>query len=198
MGERDRDRPKKSWRDVDAGRDRAGGTKPRQDHPGGQAGAERASKQHRAALDELFAKGEVGKLAEKLAQPTRQPPGLVDMPKAKAAHVEPAKPVAEDPKSILRKKILAAIGREEISRAVDRFVKPHGMPEDFEVLEQALEHTKPERIAEALTVLDKMLGREKPKRSKTLAGKLRFIEETSDDTDLKSQAALVRQKLATP
>ena len=72
------------------------------------------------------------------------------------------------------------------------------MPEDFEVLEQALEHTKPERIAEALAVLDKMLGREKPKRSKTLAGKLRFIEETSDDSDLKSQAALVRQKLSTP
>jgi hypothetical protein len=194
----DRDRPKKSWREIDAQRDRSGGQSPKRgENPRSAAQNERSSKQYRAALDALFEKGEVGKLAEKLAAPIRQPPALQDMPKPKAAPqpVEKPAPVAEDPRSILRKKIVTAIGREEISRAVDKYVKAHGMPEDFEVLEQALEHQKPERIAEALNVLDVLLGKEKPKRSRTLAGKLRFLEETSDDDELRATAARIRAKL---
>ena len=89
---------------------------------------------------------------------------------------------------------LEALGREEISRAVDRYVKAHGWPNDFEILEQALEHNKPERQTEAMEQLEKLLEREKPKRSRTLAGKLRFIEETSDG-DLRDQAARIRTKL---
>ena len=69
------------------------------------------------------------------------------------------------------------------------------VPDDFEVLEQALEHQKPERVAEALNVLDTLLSREKPKRSRTLAGKLRFLEETSDDAELRTSAARIRAKL---
>src|SRR3954468_13517272 len=71
MSGRDRgDRPKKSWREMDAMRDRAGPRKPREEpaRPG-EAMDARASKQYRAALDALFAKGEVGKLADKLSGP---------------------------------------------------------------------------------------------------------------------------------
>ena len=89
---------------------------------------------------------------------------------------------------------MEALGRDEISRTVDRYVKAHGWPNDFEILEQALEHTKPERQIEAMDALEKLLEREKPKRSRTLAGKLRFIEETSDG-DLRDQAARIRTKL---
>ncbi len=205
MGERDRgDRPKKSWREIDAKRDKSGGSSPaRGQDPRSAAQADRSSKQYRAALDALFEKGEVGKFAEKLATPTRQPPALQDMPKPRtravaepAADKAPAAPVpTEDPRMVLRKKIVTALGRDEISRAVDKYVKAHGMPDDFEVLEQALEHQKPERIAEALNVLDTLLSREKPKRSRTLAGKLRFLEETSDDTELRATAARIRTKL---
>jgi hypothetical protein len=198
----DRDRPKKSWREIDAGRDRAGGSSrtPGGPHPG--PSADRSSKQYRAALDALFEKGEVGKLAEKLT-----PPPPRSTPAAEPAAAEPAarRAAAETPapknnpadeaRAVLRKKILAALGRDEISRAVDRYVKAHGLPADFEVLEQALEHQKPERVAEVLDALDALLAREKPKRSRTLAGKLRFIEETSDDPDLKSHAAALRSKL---
>ena len=190
----------------------------------------RASKQYRAALDALFEKGEVGKLAEKLTpngprarsarsrarrhRPSRRPAGderrrLVDgrraLGRGAVAARASARQKAPPPRrrcrrrrktrrAVLRKKVLEALGRDEISRAVDRYVKAHGWPNDFEILEQALEHTKPDRQTEAMTALEKLLEREKPKRSRTLAGKLRFIEETSDG-DLRDQAARIRAKL---
>src|SRR5438270_9561743 len=68
MSERDRgDRPKKSWRELDANR---GKPRPSQNERGDSRSSgmdARASKQYRAALDALFEKGEVGKLADKLS-----------------------------------------------------------------------------------------------------------------------------------
>jgi hypothetical protein len=255
MSERDRgDRPKKSWRELDAMRDRAGPRAPRGE--GQRAHKEgmdaRASKQYRAALDALFEKGEVGKLAEKLtgggtrldpqelvrgtqrgggaasplsgsgstgsgpagsggnpaggttgatpAAPSSAGSGSAGSSGAERDTTRTAAPAAnassakEDGRAVLRKKVIEALGREDISRAVDRYVKAHGWPNDFEILEQALEHTKPERQVEAMDQLEKLLGREKPKRSRTLAGKLRFIEETSDG-DLHDRAARIRALL---
>jgi hypothetical protein len=228
MSERDRgDRPKKSWRELDANR---GKPRPSRDERGDSrtTGMDaHASKQYRAALDALFEKGEVGKLAEKMSGPGAQrldPHDLVrgthrgnDSPAmsgagstsgtttatatsaperaaSKAAPAPPPPPPKEDGRAPLRKKVIEALGREEISRAIDRYVKAHGWPNDFEILEQALEHNKPERQTEAMEQLEKLLEREKPKRSRTLAGKLRFIEETSDG-DLRDQAARIRTKL---
>jgi hypothetical protein len=238
MSERDRgDRPKKTWRELDANR---GKPRPsRDDRDSRSSGMDaHASKQYRAALDALFEKGEVGKLAEKMGpgSPRIDPHDLVrgtsrggdgpamrgagsggassagqagssnsggsssaaagatsERTPAKASSVA-APPPKEDGRAALRKKVLEALGREEISRAVDRYVKAHGWPSDFEILEQALEHNKPDRQTEAMQALDQLLAREKPKRSRTLAGKLRFIEETSDG-DLRDQAARVRAKL---
>jgi hypothetical protein len=91
--------------------------------------------------------------------------------------------------------VVEALGRDEVSRAFDRYVKAHGMPSDFELLEQGLEHNKDDRIAEVLGALEQLLSRDKPKRSRTLVGKLRFIEETSSDEELRQFAARVRAKL---
>ncbi|MCA1662919.1 MAG: hypothetical protein LC659_01335 [Myxococcales bacterium] len=231
MSERDRgDRPKKSWRELDAARNKP---RPSRDERGDSRSSgmdARASKQYRAALDALFEKGEVGKLAEKLGpgSPRIDPHDLVrgthrgsgDAPsmsgagsgsssasagggasatstpertaKAPPASAPPA--VKEDGRAALRKKVIEALGRDEISRAIDRYVKAHGWPSDFEILEQALEHNKTDRQTEAMSALEKLLEREKPKRSRTLSGKLRFIEETSDG-DLRDQAARIRAKL---
>jgi hypothetical protein len=200
VSERDRDRPKKSWREIDSQRDRsggggrpAGGERPRSPHQ-----SEVASKQYRAQLDALFAKGEVGKLADKLAggPPSMRP----DHPLRPTSPAPPAKkeeppPPKEDPRAALRKKLVEALGRDEISRAFDRYVKAHGMPGDYELLEQGLEHTKSERQLEVTQALEQLLAREKPKRSRTLVGKLRFIEETCSDDDLRAAAARVRARL---
>jgi hypothetical protein len=191
--DRDRDRPKKSWREIDAQRDR-NSPRPEGGHKPSTHKSEAASKQYRAQLDALFAKGEVGKLAEKLgAPPSMRTP---DPPKPTAPEPEaPPKPPKEDPRAALRKKVLEALGRDEISRAFDRYVKAHGMPADFELLEQGLEHNKSEKQLEVLEALEKLLDKEKPKRSRTLTGKLRFIEETSGDEDLCARAAQIRGRI---
>jgi hypothetical protein len=193
VSERDRDRPKKSWRDIDSQRDRSGGPRP---EPGAKQSAQKsdaASKQYRAQLDALFAKGEVGKFAEKLAG---GPPSLRPAEPAKPAPApEPPPPPKEDPRAVLRKKLQEAIGRDDISRAFDKYVKAHGVPADFELLEQGLEHNKSEKQLEVLDALDKLLERDKPKRSRTLVGKLRFIEETSGDDELRTAAARVRGRI---
>jgi hypothetical protein len=194
--DRDRDRPKKSWREIDSQRDRSSqGGGPRPEPKLSQHKSEAASKQYRAQLDALFAKGEVGKFAEKL---TGGPPSLrtPDPPKpAPEAAPEPPPPPKEDPRAVLRKKLLEAIGRDDISRAFDRYVKAHGMPGDFELLEQGLEHNKTEKQQEVLQALEKLLEKEKPKRSRTLSGKLRFIEETSSDEELRQVAARIRSRI---
>jgi hypothetical protein len=194
--DRDRDRPKKSWREIDSQRDRSGGSRPQGQPKPSPRQAEQASKNYRAQLDALFAKGEVGKFAAKLAG---GPPGMRSEPapakKEEAAPPPPPEPPKEDPRAVLRKKLLEALGRDEISRAFDRYLKAHGMPADFELLEQGLEHNKPERQLDVLGALDKLLDKEKPKRSRTLVGKLRFIEETSSDDDLKSAATRIRTKI---
>jgi hypothetical protein len=200
MSERDRgDRPKKSWRELDNMRDKPRASSPRPEQGQSRAQEERASKAYRAQLDALFERGEVGKFAEKMVQSRSDAPAgpapPMPAPKKPEPAAAPEPPKEDDPRSVLRKKIMTAIGRDEISRAVDKYVKAHGMPRDFEVLEQALEHNKTDRQAEAMDQLDKLLAREKPKRSRTLAGKLRFIEETSDSSDLREQAARIRAKL---
>lgn len=215
MSERDRgDRPKKSWRELDQQRGRP--RPPRsEDRPRPDGMDARASKQYRAALDALFDKGEVGKLAEKLsggggrldpldvvrnthrpppAEPAAATPPATER-EAIAPKTAPTPSPKEDGRAALRKKVVEALGRDEITRAVDRYVKAHGWPRDFEVLEQALEHSKPDRQGEAMAQLDQLLQRERPKRSRTLVGKLRFIEETSDSPELRQQAALLRAKL---
>ena len=232
MSERDRgDRPKKSWRELDAMRGKPRPERNDRDSRSSSSGGmdARASKQYRAALDALFEKGEVGKIAEKLTPggPRLDPADLVRggsgrpndgpamsgagsststpsastsaaaperVPAKAPAAAPPPPPPKDDARAVLRKKVLEALGRDDISRAVDRYVKAHGWPNDFEILEQALEHNKADRQTEAMTTLEKLLEREKPKRSRSLAGKLRFIEETSDG-DLRDQAARIRAKL---
>jgi hypothetical protein len=249
MSERDRgDRPKKSWRELDAARGKPRPSRDERSDSRSSGMDARASKQYRAALDALFEKGEVGKLAEKLtpngprldphdlvrgthrgggdapamsgaptsgagggssssspsssptsssstsSSPSSSSPSSAERVSAKAPAAAPPAPQKEDGRAALRKKVVEALGRDEISRAIDRYVKAHGWPSDFEILEQALEHNKPNRQTEAMDALEKLLEREKPKRSRTLAGKLRFIEETSDG-ELRDQAARIRAKL---
>jgi type I site-specific restriction-modification system R (restriction) subunit len=203
----ERDREKRSWREIDQSRDRGrsgveprGGNEPRLS----DIRSERESKKYRAALDALFEKGGLAKAAETLlgkdAEPQKpdkvEPAREVVAPAAAAAAPAPAPAKEkEDSRAVLRKKVLDAVGKDEISRAVDKYVKHYGLPQDFEVLEQALDHQKAERVAEAMALLETMTAREKPKRSRTLIGKLRLIEETSDDSDLRAKATLIRQRL---
>ena len=192
MGDRD-DRPKKSWREMDTQRERGGRREPPRDQAQSTSNTH-SSKQHRAALEALFQKGGMGKIVEQLAPPPVKAPPPAPAPSAAEHPLQPQKPVV-DSRTLLRRKVLEAIGRDEISRAMDRFVKEFGLPEDFEVLEQAIEHKNRERIADALALLEKMLEQDKPKRSRVLAAKLRLIEETADEPTVCEAAKRVRARL---
>jgi hypothetical protein len=212
----DRDRPKKTWKELDAmrGRGRASDRGERR-HPKEDA---RASSQHRAALDALFARGELGKFSEKLAPAARQspprpaivPPFGAGVPNGSSTSPNEAPPLANDPagkheeklsaskedaRVVLRKKLMEAPSRESIGRAFDRYEKLYGMPRDFELIEQGLEHPKPDRVLEILIHLEELLLKEKPRRSRTLAGKLRLLEETSDEAEVRALAARIRPTL---
>src|SRR5438105_1233331 len=94
----DRDRPKKSWRELDQTRDRGRTAERPRDGRSPQKDAQ-ASRQHRAALDALFAKGELGKFADKLAPAARTPPrsgGSVAAGKAAEAPPPKMTPAAKD------------------------------------------------------------------------------------------------------
>ena len=194
----DRDRPKRSWKEVDSQRDgsRRSGEASFQKPDGADA---KASKAHRAALDALFAKGEVGKYAEKLG---------LGSPDAKPAPetskvAEPRPPSQEElaraerdaDRAALRKKILDGTTRDAVGKAFDRYVKSYGMPQEWEVLERGLEHPSNDGLAEVLTALETMLRTEKPRRTRTLDSRLRFIAETHEDKELRARAEALRTKL---
>lgn len=191
---------------------------------------ETRQKQYRAALEAAFAKGELGKLADKLnltgrngtatpapaaaasaGSPPATPPGRAPSPKpeptpraaepgtaAAAAHAGSSDDksgkkknlgkLAED-RTHLRKKLVEAVGRGEISRAAEKFLVRFPIPDDHEVLEQLLEHERETRVGEAIARIAHMLDRNQPpKRSRALCGKLRYIAETSRDAELKQAA----------
>ncbi len=191
------DRPKKSWKEVDAQRD---GTRRHEASSPKPDGADaKASKAHRAALDALFAKGEVGKYAAKLGlgSPDARPaaePARPEAPKLPSAE-EVARAEKEADRAALRKKILDGTTRDAVGKAFDRYVKSHGIPQDWEVLERGLEHPSDEGLAEVMIALEVMLKAEKPRRTRTLDGRLRFIAETHEDKALRVRAEALRSKL---
>lgn len=131
-------------------------------------------------------------------QPTSRPTEAA----APAAETSAASPAAEDKsgkkkivgklaedRSHLRKKLVEAVGRGEISRAAEKFLVRYPIPDDHEVLEQLLEHERESRVSEAIARIAHLLDRNQmPKRSRALCGKLRYIAETSRDTELKQAA----------
>ena len=199
------DRPRKSWREIDRSRESGGGA--RGGPPPQRAREEEhAQKQYRAALEAAFAKGELGKLAEKLSSrgapapvATPEPGKETETAEAPAAEARPAaapvKGKKTDDKLSLRKKLVEAIGRQEISKAAERYLERFPLPDDHEFLEQILEHEQDGRVVEAMGRIAALLDqRVLPKRSRALCGKLRYLAETSviDRTRQDAEALLKR------
>lgn len=212
------ERPKLSWREID--KRRAGGGSPRSNTPSDRPahGEETRQKQYRAALEAAFAKGELGKLADKLnltgrstpeepkatapapaatpapvaTAPTESVPAEPDAAKKSAAKKKPT----EDRASLLRK-LTEAASRSEISRAAEKYLSRFPMPDDHEFLEQILEHEKESRIREAMTRIGELLDRRHlPRRTRALIGKLRYLTETSFSDDIRELAKSLLSRLS--
>lgn len=163
-----------------------------------EAEGAKASKAHRAALDALFAKGELGKYAEKMGLGGASPKPAEEAKPAAAPKADPeakARSEKETEKLALRKKLVESIGRDAIGRAFDKFVKAYGMPSEWELLEKGLEHPNDDKLVGVMTAIEAALDREKPRRTRTLDGLLRFIAETHSDSELRARASAIRARL---
>jgi len=89
-------------------------------------------------------------------------------------------------------KLRDAEGRDAITRATEALAGRFAIPDDFEILQRVLEHRDNARITYALERLGCLLKTQQPRRGRALAAQLRFLEETSDEPELRSKAAEVR------
>jgi hypothetical protein len=168
------DREKKSWRDIDRGRDRSAHRKDPRPEPGaGGARRERSQKSYRAALDRAFEIGALGKLL---------------------GSTEPRPPEGES-----RLRLLAAIRdantSDEVSAAVDRALAAGPLPDEAEVWARVVEHNDLDRVREALRKLPALLKAQPLKRARTLKARLRYLEEVAGDEELRREAAALRARL---
>jgi hypothetical protein len=213
MGD-DRERPKRSWREIDQMRDRSSPRSPAGDKSGGLP-KQVSQKSYRAALDRLFETGGIAKLVADQEQQKRleeekaqEQPAASQPTNEPGAEAKPAKPIrsiapsgaaaavsAEESRLALLARARDAIGRDPITNAVEAYLARQPWPEDFDFLGQALEHRDDARIREALERLDTLLQREKPRRARTLQARLRTLEETSSEPDLRTLATQVRNRL---
>ena len=212
-----------SWREIDkrragggsssgSGSGRSGGPSDRPPH-----GEETRQKQYRAVLEAAFAKGEMGKLADKLnlvgrSGPPEEPKAAAPAPTppvAAPAASESASAEAEsgkkpagkkkppEDKATLFRKLAEAVNRQEISRAAEKYLARFPLPDDHEFLEQLLEHEKESRVREAIIRIGELLDkRHLPRRTRALIGKLRYLTETSFSDDLREMARSLLSRLA--
>jgi hypothetical protein len=175
----DEERPRKSWREIDRGRDRSAH---RRDERAPQEGRKRgpgSQKSYRAALDRIFSSGKIGELVAE-----RAPGGL------------PGLDEGEENRLKLLKRVQNAIGRDEITRELDLYLEHHPLPDELEILEKALEHRAPARQLEAMGRLESMLeaGAE-PRRKRGMVGQLKLIRDLGEDPELTALASRLLTRL---
>jgi len=157
----------------------------------------RAAKQHRAALDALFAPkrdpeaedaGSAG--GKPRTNGVAKPGGRIVL--ASALQLDPR--TAERQK--LLGKLLVAEGRPKISKAADDFAKAgFTLPEEQDVYLQLLEHTSEERVCAAIEVLGTILAGELPKRRAVLESRLRRIEQFAEEAATREAAERLRRRV---
>ncbi len=185
----ERQRDRKSWRDIDRTRDRS-----QQRREGSEADRKReetarsnaTAKQHRNALEALFTpKKEPSPEEEALA--AKAAPRIVLAPNPDA-----------DPRNAERRKLLArlaaAAGPLAISKAADEFLAAgFVLPDDQEIHLQMLEHTNETIVVDAITALARILAGQLPKRKPVLDQRLRRIEEHAEDCATRDAASALRR-----
>jgi hypothetical protein len=164
--------------------------------PGGDTAKAERERESRAGLGaelaRAIARAESGGTPLVAAEPEPGAP----VRRAAAARPVAATPGAPPTDAETRLKLIAKLrdaeGRDAITRACEALAARFPIPDDFELLTRLLEHRDPVRIGYALERLCVMLRKEQPRRGRALAAQLRFLEETSDEPELRTQAAEVR------
>ncbi|MDC0739773.1 hypothetical protein [Polyangium mundeleinium] len=156
----------------------------------------RVAKEHRAALEALFAPRREpepegsGKNGKNGRDSTPKPGRIVLAP-----------PPQSDPRATERQrllsKLLAVEGRPHITKAANEFLGAgFTFPDDQDVHLKLLEHSDESRVREALSSLSSLLVGELPKRRAVLESRLRRIEEFAEDESTRDAAAQLRRQVS--
>jgi hypothetical protein len=201
----DDDRPKRSWREIDRGRDRSQErpSRPAESPLGGGKRGEERQKTYRSQLDRLFESGGIGKLVAeretKLRAEAESARPDKPSPPTSAAPAPAPEPAPAPPPDDSRQKRLSAVrdaaGSNEITRAINVYLKAHPWPNDLEFHSAALEHRDDDIVRQALSQLEGALAAGKPRRAATLVGRLRTLEELGGDDDIRARATALRKRL---
>jgi hypothetical protein len=162
--------------------------------PADNAEDRRSAKQHRAALEALFAPKRDPEAPDGAAAagPTSRANG--------GGRIVLTAPAQSDPRTVERQKLLGKLlvaeGRPKISKAADDFFKAgFTLPEEQDVYLQLLEHSDEERVRGALDVLGAILAGELPKRRAVLESRLRRIEQFAEEAATREAAERLRRRV---
>ncbi|MBW2262370.1 MAG: hypothetical protein JRG91_10395 [Deltaproteobacteria bacterium] len=182
-GDRDRyDRP--SWKELDRRKDKRSGS---------GAGA-RSSKlderkvttgyhRYKQDLNSLFDSGEASSMVKEVLK--------------KAPTQEGAKKDSKGPpeRQKLLRQIREASSTGTLTRLLDEFLANWKLPDDIEILTQALDHPDEDVQRDALEKISSYLDGNIPKHANLLRGRVRKLASRSDDEDVAALAKAVNRKL---
>jgi len=108
--------------------------------------------------------------------------------------------ILEDGKVPERQKLLRsireAIGEKEINENIDKFLeKFQELPDDIEILTQALLHRNPEIQEFALQKISKYLDGHLPQQKSLLLSRIKNLINSTEEDSVRSLAVVVRKKL---
>ena len=162
--------------------------------PADNAEDRRDAKQHRAALEALFA-------PKREPEPEETKNGAKNGTAAKAVgRIVLAPAPNADPRTLERQKLLnkllLAEGRPGVSKAADAFLTAgFTFPVEQDVYLQLLEHASEEHVRGAIDALDGILAGELPKRRAVLESRLRRIEQFAEDASTRTAAERLRRRV---
>ena len=148
----------------------------------------RSSSKYRAALEALFAPKKPAAAAPEIPPAERSSKKVVSVP------------TRDDPRAPEREKrlakLMAAEGRAAVTKAAEDFTGAgFPFPEEQEVMLKLLDHGSEERVRDALACLGRLLDEEPPQRRAVLESRLRRLEDSADDVEIRDLAEGLRRRL---
>lgn len=174
----DEERPRKSWREIDRGRDRSAHRRDERPPQEGRKRGPGSQKSYRAALDRLFTTGKIGELVAERA-PGALPGADVDADRLRLAQ-----------------RVRGATGRDEITRELDAYLAKYPLPDELDLLEKALEHRSGELQLQAMGRIEGLLDAgQAPRRKRGMVGQLKMIRDLGEDAELTALASRLIARL---
>ena len=170
----DADKPRRSWREIDKGRDKGGRTRTSTDCDRDRFEKSTAYTRYKQNLDKVFSGGELSESMRDRLDPTG----------------------AGKARDALLKKVREAEDSKGFAEAIDALLAQGDFPDDPYLLDRALEHPKSPVVLKALAHLGALAADGKlPKPPASLKQRLASLELTHDDPEVQEHAQELAKKL---